>query len=89
MFELIRCGNVHEFVGDFTFADALKRANRAGCWLHICGKEGVEFEYSYAQFYIPDLPPYFKELLYSEKMVNQKIRMATSGVVTFVIFKEE
>lgn len=87
--KLVRCGNVYEFVGEFTFKDALKRADKIGNWLAICSDEGNEFELIYAELYIPDLPPYFKELLYSEKMVNQKIRMANSGVVTFVIFKED
>lgn len=92
MVKLVKCGNVREMItGDkIYFKNALERCEKLDHWLYICDSSGVEFEniiVTLAPF--SGLPPFLKKSLYSNEVINKPIRMATMGVVTFVMFLDE
>ena len=90
--KFVKCGNVREMITDHKlyFKNALERCEKIDHWLYICDSSGHEFEniiLTLAPF--REIPPFLKKLLYSNEVINKPIRMATMGVVTFVIFLDD
>lgn len=86
---LIKCGNVMELEGEnWTLRDALNRCEILDHWLAICNPNFKDFEEPSIQIYLKTAPDFIRKQLYSKQMLDKKIRLATMGVVDFIIFKD-